>query len=165
MSLKQTLEKHGATPGKLALVGVLCLVLVVVVVRQLPESAPSVPRAVAAKPQGQPKGESKPSPQKTKEKKELPAWPQKTLHDALASNPFKLPVWARQLETEAVASGAELGDLLEIQQQGASVVVIGDAVKSASVGEQTYYVGDVLEGYRVVDITTQGILLDKIDSR
>ncbi|MGI9427242.1 MAG: hypothetical protein ACR2NM_01195 [Bythopirellula sp.] len=167
MNVKQRLEKAGATPAKLALIGVLSLVLVGVIIMQLPEatsglSTPETPAQLA----NTKKTEKKDSSDGRK-KQQLRPWPNSNLATTLANNPFAQPNWAMVGEvadpTAAVATADVPGDLAELQEQGASIVVIGAGRKLAEIGDQRFDVGDILEGYRVTDITTQGILLDKLE--
>jgi hypothetical protein len=164
------------------LVGVLSLVLGVVVFQQLPSSRPqsephnesSSPAVVSReRPTRRQRGSAQAASQTASSTKEqektdqpqptVPRWPESPLPETLANNPFRLPAWAA--DNESLAGGEGPSELLPLQEQGASIVVIGNEVKSATVGDQTYHVGDVLEGYRITDITTQGILLDRLNSR
>lgn len=167
---KQQLEKMGATPGKLALVGILSLVLVGVIVMQLPKSNPS-PVATQAAPSRAPSRAKAKQPVSTpanatvanKQTREPQPWPQTDLSELLSRDPFALPTWAVQ-EKEAAAK-QQPSELVELQKQGASIVMITKDGKSATIGDQKVSVGDVLEGYRITDITSQGIILDKLETR
>lgn len=167
---KQQLEKMGVTPGKLALIGVLSLVLVGVIVMQLPEGDPTQVAAHAASspaPSGAKTKQQVSTPTNAtianKETKELQPWPQADLSELLSRDPFALPTWAVQ-EKEAAAK-QQPSELVELQKQGASIVMITKDGKSATIGDQKVRIGDVLEGYRVTDITSQGIVLDKLETR
>ena len=167
----QTKDKLGATRGKLALVGLLALTLVGVVVKQLPESPPE--RASLEQTSAQAKGNSETSLASAdsenrtllitdKGREQSPLWPESNLAETLANNPFALPSWAKQEKLVEVEESSQTSDLAELQEQGATIVVIANGEKSATIGENRYFVGDVLAGFRVTDITTQGILLDKL---
>ncbi len=166
MSLKQQLKKMGATPGKLALIAVLVLVLFGVIVKQLPSSAPekvNTAPAIAQSLDSKQSGTTNVNAEKSNVESELPAWPVINLTETLANDPFVLPRWAvQEVPPEVIAVNDEPGELAELQEQGASIVVISKEKKSATIGEQKLQVGDILEGYRITDITTQGIFLHKL---
>lgn len=169
MSYKKQLEKMGATPGKLALIGLLSLVLVGVVAKQLPEgtaqtaSKPSAPVSTSRKVAQ--KLSTQDSPEEPERENELTPWPEIDLTKTLAIDPFATPAWVAKKEQPTTTPLNVTGVLADLQQQGASIVVITAEDKSATIGEQNVHVGDILEGYRVTDITAQGILLNKYDPR
>ncbi len=172
MSYKKRLEKMGVTPGKLALVGVLSIVFVMVIAKQFPESAPentavsstviSQPLAKAEKASTNNLTTNNLTTNTAQQESKFPVWPEIDLSETLASDPFATPSWAIQKEPVVVTTDSGPDELLALQEQGASIVVIGKGTKSATIGEQKFSVGDILEGYRVTDITTHGIFLDKL---
>lgn len=166
---KQQLEKMGATPSKLALIGILSVVLVGVIVMQLPDenAASTVANdAPSRAPSGAQARQQVSTPANVtianKETKELQPWPQADLSELLSNDPFALPTWAVQ-EKEAAAK-QQPSELVELQKQGASIVMITKDGKTATIGDQKVRIGDVLKGYRITDITTQGIVLDKLET-
>ncbi len=170
VNFKKRLEKSGATPGKLALIGVLSLVLVAVIVGQLPESSHNSPQSASVVPPQTANQEENATSlvQVTPAKDKVSAWPEVSLELALENDPFQRPSWIQREQpvpdpTESVPRENQT-ELAELRKQGASIVVIGQQQRSATIGEQEYFVGDLLEGYRVKDITPQGILLDPLNS-
>lgn len=173
MTHQTKLERLGATPGKLALVAVLAIVLVVVIVKQLPSRSPArqatasaakklpVPNTKAVvKPTESPRN----TPQTKKQQEQI--WPKVNLDDFLAHDPFRTPLWAvQQTETTDPTETDEPGKLDELQKQGVSIVMIAEGAKAARIGENKVHVGDVLEGYQITDITSQGVVLNKLDSQ
>lgn len=167
MSLKEQLEKQGATPGKLALIGVLSVVLAVVVIRQLPSTEEPVALAAqtTAKPtQSQRKEGDQVADKASAADEQSPPWPEFELEETLAHNPFRPPHWAALPEALSPTEANTPGLLSQMKQKGVSILIIGEGQKTATVGEQRLRVGDVLEGYQVTDITTQGIVLNKAGS-
>ena len=170
MSYQLKLKKMGATPGKLALVAVLAVVLVLVITKQLPKSAPDnagVARATQKQSKAKKAGSKvEPKVSTTKfyrEAKELPSWPEVDFTETLASNPFALPSWAVREEPAATATQAYAsGELVGLKELGATIIVIGKENKTATIGEEKYHIGDTLKGYQVTDITTLGIVLHKL---
>ena len=170
MSQQKRLEKIGATPGKLALIAVLACVLVFVIVSQLPSqntpSQPSVKRkqnsAATAEQNDPPENNTVDQQNKVVRKQPAAPWPQLQMSDLLQTDPFKKPKWATQ-SNEALQQTQDAGvELAELQKQGASVVMITSKGKSATIGDRDVHVGDILKGYRITDITAQGIVLHKL---
>jgi len=175
VSTRQQLEKMGATPGKLALMGVLAIVLVMILVKQLPKSAPDSSVAALQPPavvdQAAKTGRASPVVTTSAlttdalEKSGFPVWPVFHLSKTLTNNPFAPPDWFAPEEPVAIATNTDPGELSELQAQGTSIVVIAEGQKSATIGDQRYRIGDILEGYQVTDITTRGIVLHKLNPR
>lgn len=161
-------DKVGATPAKLVLIGVLSLVLVVVIVRQLPESKSPRVQAQGAAPSstGEPAASSKKiaaaSPSSSEKKNARAPWPKTEISELLTSDPFAAPDWAIAKVEDPVEQ--EAGKLNELQKQGVSIVMFGEDGKSATIGEQKVRIGDVLEGYKITDITAQGVVVSKLDN-
>ncbi len=160
----------GATPGKLALVGVLVVVLALVIVKQLPEGKPV---NIAAQHAKNNKANNTQAVVTTKKQGKLAPWPEIKLLKTLASNPFAPPSWdvEKHKKNAVVATRDAPGELAALKEQGTSIVVISQAgekgkeKKTATIGETKYQVGDILEGYQITDITTLGIHLNKLDPR
>ena len=99
MSIDDWMKKSGATPGKLALVAVLAVVLVVVLVVQyqnLSTPAEQVARPRAADAAPAPATQAARAAQQTKEDElattyDAPAWPEMSLDEVLARDPFAIP--------------------------------------------------------------------------
>ncbi|WP_425397158.1 hypothetical protein [Aeoliella sp.] len=163
------MKRVGATPGKLALIGVLAAILGYVVLSQLPsggsssaESAPSSPRL--------PRSAAKANSNKSKTPvAERQAWPKPNLEQAVASDPFARPQWAQVAQAEPAetaasdrpmtAQAAESQALAKLRAEGAAVIVVLDGKPLALVGERQIRIGDRLEGFYVQDITESGIVL------
>jgi hypothetical protein len=91
VSWKQRLEKAGATPGKLALIGVLSLVLVGVILLQLPSTVETTAGTTSIEsPQQQTNSTETDTPTASNENKqpEIRPWPKSDLAKTLANNPF-----------------------------------------------------------------------------
>ena len=103
--------------------------------------------------------------------KTLPAvkkWPQVDLEAALRHDPFSSPLLASQnatteTETDAAANQRDqVVDLLALKQDGVSIVLQDDAGMVATVGGLKLHVGDVIDGYRVVAIEMDGVVLERV---
>jgi hypothetical protein len=166
------LARSGATPGKLAAVGALGVVLVIVLWSNL---APSRPTA-ARKPRqstSPAKAEKQPAPavaaQPPKLEKKVPRnWPKLSLDDVVKHDPFAMPMWyltARADEqgtgVSAIARSAQV--LEELKKEQTRIVVISGEERIATIGELSFRVGDMIEGFQVTAITTDGVVLTEVD--
>jgi hypothetical protein len=90
-------------------------------------------------------------------------WPKVDLTAALAHDPFASPLFAPKAEAPAAATAEDTAaDLLALRQDGVSMIVRdGDGVV-ATVGERKLRVGDVIDGYRVVAIEMDGVVLERV---
>jgi len=164
--------KIGATPGKLALVATLAVVLVAVIVSQLPGE--SDPEANALRRAGAsaslkkgPARSDKKDPAlagKNQQRQDKQIWPELALEEALAHDPFAKPAWLsggveEETKPEVDLSREKSLVLQKMQQEGASIVVISDKNKVAEIGAQWLRVGDVVDGYLITDITPEGVVL------
>lgn len=169
MTIKKAKEKIGATPGKLALIAVLAVVLVVVVVGQFPKkpnvaARPAETVTAAANLQ---KAIVDDQPLSVDDLSNSRPWPEFSLKESVVYDPFKKPDWIA-VESVATTTEDESNDpeaLSRLQKLGASIVVITDQGKTATIGTQQVQVGDILEGYRITDITTEGVVLKELQSR
>lgn len=169
MTVRNWLERNGATPGKLAVVGVLALVLVVVVWSNITGSSPAgvtetssttPPRAVIAEkvPTEAVAADSSPRPVVPK------VWPKYNLDTVVKFDPLAKPTWylaAHAAESgTAESSQARSAQVLEqLKKQQTKIVVISGDERIATIGELNLRVGDTIEGFRVTEITTDGIVL------
>lgn len=96
-------------------------------------------------------------------------WPVMTLEQATAFDPLAEPPWAarRRIALEASqsrpAADSQVQDpelaLKTIRDAGASMVIIAGTQKSAMVGKRSIRVGDLVNGFPVVDIDSSGVVL------
>jgi len=208
MSRPTTMEKIGATPAKLALIGLLSAVLLAVVVPQLRgksssgQSADSVPagqsasqlrrkrptRSAGGKPSAIKKAPSAseavpsadasaPSPRNTAPSagnadpaRSSQGWTQLPLEELVKHDPMAAPAWyvaaaTKPAEEDALVDTAgQALALAELEKQGANIVMIAGGERVATIGAEQLRIGDRIEGFRVIDITTQGVVLTEIGS-
>jgi len=164
-------EKTGASPGKLALVGVLAVVFVGVLVHQFgglqfDHAADDEPEPAIAEQQ---EDGIKHDPTPTS----LPAisaFPEISLAQAVAHNPFAEPPWAcakppeQPPEPEPTADDVDLAlateqAFEELRQQGVRAIMISDGQRIAVVGSRHVRVGDEMDGWRVLEISADGVIL------
>jgi hypothetical protein len=178
-------ERIGATRGKLALIGVLAVVLVVVIVVQLPESTnrrvptaslSSLPGMETAANDGA-KSDKVTSPIEKNPIETTPReWPELSMDAIIASDPLKAPSWylaATRVEQPeqpneqddptlvSAEDDARATALAELQQAGATIVLIANGERIATIGDQRIRIGDNIKGYQVSDITDQGVVLTR----
>jgi hypothetical protein len=95
-------------------------------------------------------------------------WPRVELDAALGHDPFSSPQLTAQAATaetgndEAATLEEQSTDLLALQQDGVSMIVRDGAGMIATVGERKLHVGDVIDGYRVVAIELDGVVLERV---
>jgi hypothetical protein len=95
-------------------------------------------------------------------------WPHVSLDAALAHDPFSSPLLTAQTaaaeadENNAAPPPEESASLLALKQGGVSMIVREGASIVATVGERKLRVGDVIDGYRVVAIEMDGVVLQRV---
>ena len=95
-------------------------------------------------------------------------WPQVDLDAALRHDPFSSPLLTAQTATadtdndDAKTLEEQSADLLALKQDGVSMIVRDGAGMVATVGERKLRVGDVIDGYRVVAIEMDGVVLERV---
>jgi type IV secretory pathway VirB10-like protein len=173
MTEQSWLERHGATPSKLAVVGILAVVLVAVVWHNIrATTAPAEARETRPKTpavQAVAKRESKqPAPSKRERAADVPRiWPKFTLEKVTKYDPLAKPMWYLMAHaSESGSQGASLARsaqvLEELKKQPTKIVVISGDERIATIGELSFRVGDTIEGFQVTEITTEGIVLTEI---
>jgi hypothetical protein len=176
-------ERIGVTRGKLALVGVLAVVLVVVIVVQLPGPA-SVDKAATTaitslgelEQVDNDKGESNSETNQANKNRidtRPRQWPKLSIDTIIAFDPLVTPSWyvaAAQVEPTNEQDDLSLAEaednaraaaLATLQQTGASIVLIANGERIATIGEQSVRIGDSIQGFQVSDITDQGVILTR----
>ncbi len=179
-------EKIGATPGRLALVGILSVILVMTCVIQfgdLRSETATVPEndTAATKERSQPKKlAQKPGLGAEMEKTTSP-WPVMEVAHVRQHDPFRMaPPWhdatpANQItateegpdpaeEAAAAAKAARDRILKEIREQGVRWVVVSREEAVAAIGNREVRVGDVFGGLRVTQISLDGVTLVELES-
>ena len=170
--MNATLKKLGLTPAKAILIGVLLLVFIAIWAPQLMPSgktpSPSVkrrPPRVSPFQEPSPQQDKKPLVNKVpKEKIEF------TLVEATEHDPFAIPSWSPQAavkEHETVANQEteedDLADRVEsLQSGGADMLLVSERGRAATLNGEVVYVGDIVDGFRVIDINDQGVFLTPI---
>lgn len=178
MNQPTTMQKLGATPAKLALVGVLGIVFLIVVVPQLIGQSPEPTRASASskqkarrtRPKQSKKETKKPLVDTTAEARPAQVWPDIPFQQIVTIDPLAKPEWflaileTEKKEQQLADSNENSQALAELEKQGASIVVITNRERAATIGEQLVRIGDRIEGFEVSDITTEGVVLTEVRS-
>jgi hypothetical protein len=184
----------GASRGKLALAGVLAVVFVGVLLFQFggvftaspaPSSRPSPPARggdAASEPREAVVAVSTSASAENKQPPR-PEWPRMSIEQALASDPFAVsPALALLLGPEPEPSdeptpstlneaeqlrAARLQETLgQLRTHGVSLIFDDGRGPVATVGDRMLRVGDVIGGFRVVDITVaEGVVLEAVDEQ
>lgn len=172
------MQTPGVTRQQIVLIGALGLIMAAVLAYQfglfggtdLAEETPA-----ASKPQPAPvaaavASATKPSPAPAPA---LPSWPKVSGEAAAAYDPFALPDWlARKIaETQRLkeeqqsqpdaGQQASMAAVTALKDRGASALLRGEnGFAAAVVGNRVVKVGDEIEGFRVVAIDPDGLLLE-----
>ena len=175
MAEPEVKTKSAVTPGKLAMIAGLAVLLVIVLVVQLQPSGPAAPgEKISARPK--PRGGSNAvttnaAAVTTKRAK----WPVLSRDEVQQHNPFH--VSALLAPTTSRADADQAGDartaeaeddeaarlreelLAELRGNGVNLIVLSEDGQVAKIGEKRIRVGDIIRGFRVVQIAADGIEL------
>lgn len=169
MTGRNWLEKAGASPAKLALVGVLSLALVAVFRHNASSTAAAPPDKKARQataPQNELVSQSRPVAVKMLQTQEPKKWPKIAFESIVAHDPFALPMWYLTAQADEAGTAGSLARttqvLEELKKQKSKIVVITDEERVAMIGELNLRVGDTIEGFEVTEITTEGIVLTEL---
>jgi hypothetical protein len=168
-------DRVGATRGKLALVGVLALVLVYVLVSNFGSRAgdgPAVPVEAKAAPLG-----ANPAAAASEEAASAAAvganpfgefaenrdWPKVSLDKLIRFDPFAAPTWVDPAErmTTTGAEKPETPSLEELRGAASAIIIVANGHRVARIGSQDYHVGDFVGPYQITNISSAGIVLSE----
>jgi hypothetical protein len=179
-------EKIGVTPGKLALVAVLAVVLVTVIYQQMPpadqvssaeptEQVPNSESRSSAKNLARQALATSQDARKKEAAEQEKEWPKIKLEHAIAFDPFSRPDalkpdQKKSQEDDVTATNEELVKrqavrrdreqaLALVRQQGVQMVLYDQQERIAVVGDRVVRIGEELQGFRVVAIDDEGITL------
>lgn len=88
-----------------------------------------------------------------------------TVVEASSYDPFEVPGWAPQPARRAAGESTASGDtdrlarIAELQETGVAMILVSDGQQVATIGDLVVRLGDEIEGYRVVEISSEGVLL------
>lgn len=186
--MNTTLKRIGATPGKLATIGLLCAVMALVWWQTIASVigldggnggavqtvSYSSDRPTSNLPATNSRTRGPVGVQRSINQESLqPAvavgdWPDMPIEVATRNDPFAKPQWAilRKEPQTVVASStgavnAGPATREELMEQGATMIVISGDRKVATIGGQEVTVGDFLGEYQVLDITKAGVILSE----
>jgi hypothetical protein len=169
----------GATPGKLALMGVLAIALIVVVTKNWPgktesaEEAPEEPSLETTTTTEPTTAAPAPAPVATTSMA-APAspfgefaadehWPEPPLKEVTKYDPFATAAWAIAAQTTSPAKNADkekqIGELLAAKDV---LIFMTGETRVARIGNQEFRVGDTVGRFKISDITSQGVVLSEV---
>ncbi len=189
MANPQASSKRAATPRQLVVIGVLAVTLAAVLIAQfgVPSAGPKQAdsRGAGAKPAGPATAAPAPMPATASAsapsvvapaRPPAPPWPTFSADAAAQYDPFAMPEALTRQLTEARKSpdalksnnpastrNARADSLAALRSKGTAAVLRSERGAAAVIGSRVVRVGDVVEGYRVVSIDPQGIMLEPID--
>ena len=97
-------------------------------------------------------------------------WPEIDLDTVLEHDPFysQRLVASDSKEVEQADSAAkreqEMAELAFLRQKGVAMILQNNAGVVAAVGDRTLKIGDVIDGYRVVEIGSDGVVLEPMNA-
>jgi hypothetical protein len=171
----QTNSKSAVSPRQLLVIGVLGVILAAVLIMQLsgePAASPAATDPKAAGPLRPAAKQPTPAdPAAARESKS--AWPKAALAEVVGHDPFAVrdtlvvkkgpeekKDQAQKKKQENARRKQERDQALAaLRRRGASTVFVGPQGAAAVVGPRVVRVGDELDGYRVVSIDNEGVLL------
>jgi hypothetical protein len=169
---QQPRKKPATTPAQLALVGILSLVLIGVLASQWSGAEAPVseaPRQPAAKP-------SAPAPKEETNKASRPQgpfgefaadepWAEATLEDAVKFDPLATPKWANPAPDVEAAAERKHGEekLNELRNAQNTIIITAGDKKIARIGEHEFQVGDTVGGFRITEISSEGVVLSEVE--
>jgi len=178
-------ERVGASPAKLALIGILGLVLVMVVWSNWPQSAarpeqspasdelntesltqgttstaPRVPAAVSpAATGGASGGPASPFGEFATDD----SWPEMPLKEVTKFDPFATAAWAIPPEADKVEQAYNEEQIKELLSAENAIIFTAGDVRVARIGTQEFRVGDIIGGFKISDISSRGVVLSEAE--
>jgi hypothetical protein len=161
-------DKVGATPAKLALIGVLALVLAAVIVSNWPESAPpamaaasaatpevavAAPESTAAEQASSPFGQFADDAD----------WPERPIKEVIAHDPFAVAAWAIPPEGLGEDKKTTEKRIQELLHAESAIIFMSGDKRVARIGGQEFQVGDVIGGFKISDISSRGVVLSEAE--
>jgi hypothetical protein len=178
MSRQQARHVAGATPAKLALIGILTLVLIGVVASNWPKSA-ATDEAEAAE-----TGTSAASPDAAApavsatgapaDQTETPTspfgefvtddnWPETPLGEVTKFDPLAVSDWALPPEAQQKAEKYDAVQIKELLKAENAIIFMAGDTRVARIGTREFRVGDVVGGFKISDISSRGVVLSEVE--
>ena len=178
MAEQTFIERTGATPGKIALIAVLVGVLGSLLIMQLGDDSSSI--AIVAPRQGGVTTKAVVSPLQTQSERPEPfaplvvkqrPWPEISLEEVRAYDPFAMPRTlgddrdgsaGLEQEQKSIRQLAEARRqaLMALREKGVAMVLQSGDQRVAVIGSDTVRIGDVIDGFKVVAIGPDGVMLE-----
>jgi hypothetical protein len=178
-------DRIGATRGKLALIGLLAVVLAGVVIANFrgdanasaaslaPTAASEVaqPRPVAAAttPRRSPTARAASISSSAGAKHATPFgefaadanWPEYSLDELVSFDPFAAPAWNAPAKAADGGEVAQAASLQQLQEAQNAIILVSGNERVARIGSQEYRVGDKVGPYLITGISSAGIVLSE----
>jgi hypothetical protein len=164
----------GATPGKLALIAVLAVVMMGVVISNWPsaaappveESALETPPPVEAATtdssiQAQPSAPAGPFGEFAEDRH----WPELPIKEVTKFDPFAESPWAappKQASDEGSGPAYSQEQINELLAAKNAIIFVAGDRRVARIGDEEFQIGDILGHYKITDITPKGVVLSEV---
>jgi hypothetical protein len=183
MSRQQARHVAGATPAKLALIGILTLVLFGVVASNWPISAATdeaeaaetgatgaspvavaaAPTAVAASAAGAPAEQAGTPASPFGEFATDDNWPETPLSEVTKFDPLAVSEWALPPEAQQKAEKYDAVQIKELLKAENAIIFMAGDTRVARIGTREFRVGDVIGGFKISDISSRGVVLSEVE--
>lgn len=174
MSQQQLRDRLGATPGKLALIGVLAVALMAVIASNWPAEKPA--RALASTaddtrrgPATEADGRSSGTPQSDQSDDPFGEfatddnWSAPPLWEVTRFDPLAAPEWATPPQANGegdVLTQEQMEELLAAQN---AIIFMSGETRVARIGDREFKVGDIIGHYKISEISSQGVVLSEVE--
>jgi len=158
-------KKKSITPAKLVLIGILGLVLLFVLLKPNDKPEPILIAKDSSKPE--PVASSSPVVKQSRKPRKITNWPKIDLEETIAHNPFVMPD-SSELDPENTDPNQNQAEnlkrfLSELRNENVSLIIQGPEKSMAVIGERTVQKGDVINGFRIVEIHSDGVVVEVSD--
>ena len=165
MADKQQNEKKTVTPVKLVFIGILSLVLLFVLLKPGDDPEPNLIANNTSTPK--PVAISNPAGKQTRKPAKIINWPKIDLAETIVNNPFLIPD-SSKLDPENTNPDQVRANNLErliseLKKEKVSLIIQGPEKSTAVIGERTVHKGDVINGFRIVEIQSDGVIVEVSD--
>ena len=167
-------NKVGATPAKLALVGLLSIVLIAVLAPKFMGGPAPAAVAEAETPSDANSGvelETEIASPTTAAASPFgafasdPSWPQMKIEEITKFDPLATAAWAAPAPDVAATAEREHGEeqLNQLRNAQNAIIITAGEKRIARIGEYEFQVGDTVGEFKITDITSAGVVLSKIE--
>ncbi|MCC6492041.1 MAG: hypothetical protein IT424_03365 [Pirellulales bacterium] len=177
MSQQKPQDRVGATPGKLALIAVLAVVLAAVVASNWQAEEPSAPVAdsvaapsarAAARAVGETPSSSE-NPQSDSQGSPFgdfaadDNWPEANLREVTACDPLAAAGWAVPPDGDGENGGVSEQQIKELRTAQNAIIFLAGDTRVARIGDREFRIGDTIGHFKISEISSKGVILSEAE--